>query len=72
MAKAEVKTASVRPCDCAHDYQDRTYGAGKRVHNACEVPDETGQGWRCSVCGNVVIVAGAATPVGADEEAANV
>ena len=36
----------ILPCDCAYEYQDRKYGAGKRLHNLCEL----GAKARCSVC----------------------
>jgi hypothetical protein len=32
-------------CDCKHDFQDATYGKGKRKHNP------TKKGYRCVVCG---------------------
>jgi len=35
-------------CDCYHEYQDRRYGQGKRVHNACQ-PGEP-RAYRCTVC----------------------
>jgi hypothetical protein len=44
---AEQKT-SVISCTCQHDYQDKTYGSGKRLHN----PMQNGQ-WRCTVCSKV-------------------
>lgn len=34
------------PCACAHEYQDREYGAGNRVFNP--TPNK---GFRCTVCG---------------------
>ncbi len=37
-------------CKCHHDFQDKTYGFGNRVHN------ETNKGWRCTVCLNDVKV----------------
>jgi hypothetical protein len=39
-------------CRCQHDYQDRRYGYGLRVHNGCK-SGTSGFGWRCTVCGNV-------------------
>jgi hypothetical protein len=39
----------VLKCNCKHDFQDKNYGPGNRVHN------ETGKtgrpSWRCTVCG---------------------
>ena len=34
----------IAPCTCAHEFQDRTYGRGQRVHN------RTVKGYRCTVC----------------------
>lgn len=36
----------VRVCKCKHDFQDRTYGEGKRLHNL------TATGANCTVCGD--------------------
>ena len=35
------------PCSCKHEFQDRVYGPGKRLHNPCK------NGYRCTVCGHV-------------------
>ena len=40
-------------CTCKHDYQDKEYGYGMRVHNGCKLSTTSGNGWRCTVCGNV-------------------
>ena len=39
-------------CTCTHEYQDKLYGPGRRVHNGCKML--TGHGHRCTVCGNKV------------------
>lgn len=44
-------------CNCKHDYQDRTYGVGNRVHNPCK-PEGSGakrryKAVRCTVCGDL-------------------
>lgn len=39
----------VLPCTCQSAYQDKRYGAGKRLHNAKE-PKKTSTEWRCTVC----------------------
>ncbi len=36
-------------CTCAHEYQDRKYGRGVRVHNRKCNTKEAGD-WRCTVC----------------------
>lgn len=43
---------NVKRCKCKHDFQDKTYGEGQRVHN--RVPGESKEKckWRCSVCGD--------------------
>jgi len=36
-------------CTCKHEFQDRAYGKGMRIHNFA--PKAGGQGmWRCTVC----------------------
>lgn len=39
-------------CECKHDYQDKRYGCGMRVHNAL-APAKGSQQWRCTVCEKV-------------------
>lgn len=41
-------SALVMPCTCQHNYQDKHYGAGMRVHNMLG----ENAGWRCTVCAN--------------------
>ena len=37
-------------CSCEHEYQDRVYGKGARVHNAMK--KKSGKiTYRCTVCG---------------------
>jgi len=44
-------TAKVIRCTCKHEFQDRAYGEGMRIHNFA--PKAGGQGmWRCTVCKN--------------------
>jgi hypothetical protein len=33
-------------CTCVHEFQDKRYGKGMRVHNKMD------KGWNCTVCGN--------------------
>jgi len=40
--------AQILTCTCQHDFQDKRYGKGKRVHNPCK----KGNAIRCTVCGN--------------------
>ena len=37
----------ILPCSCKHEYQDKEYEKGHRVHNSCV------KGYRCTVCGEV-------------------
>lgn len=37
----------VRKCSCVHEFQDKRYGKGKRVHTYSSKDDE----YRCTVCG---------------------
>lgn len=39
----------IRSCDCKHSYQDKKYGAGRRVHNEMKDTSKC----RCTVCGTV-------------------
>lgn len=41
----------IMPCTCRHEFQDRTYGAGKRVHNYAPGNRTKRDEWRCTVCG---------------------
>lgn len=36
-------------CSCFNEYQEKTYGNGKRVANACVGVDKE-PAWRCTVC----------------------
>lgn len=40
-----MKGMKIISCTCKHDYQDRTYGQGKRVANIMK-----NNGLRCTVC----------------------
>lgn len=42
----------VKKCTCKHEYQDKKYGSGYRLHNEC-VRKQGVQEYRCTVCGNV-------------------
>lgn len=45
--KQEAKARSViKACKCVHPYQDKKYGAGRRVHTVAKDGME-----RCTVCG---------------------
>jgi hypothetical protein len=37
---------AVFSCTCKHEFQDKTYGAGKRVFNLGKT------GYKCTVCGS--------------------
>ncbi len=39
----------IKKCACKHDYQDKKYGTGMRVHNPVKGPNNTVL-WRCTVC----------------------
>ena len=39
----------IMKCDCEHEFQDKRYGKGKRVHN--EMVPKNGKTYRCTVCG---------------------
>lgn len=39
----------IKRCSCTHDFQDKIYGQGMRVHNTT-VATKNGK-YRCTVCG---------------------
>lgn len=41
-----VKPTKIMECVCTHDYQDKRYGRGQRVHNPAKENRYT-----CTVCG---------------------
>lgn len=45
-------------CDCRHEYQDRVYGPGQRVHNvAPKAGPNKSRALRCTVCRKVKAMA---------------
>lgn len=40
----------VLPCTCEHQFQDKTYGKGNRVHNKLQSTPGN-EKFRCNVCG---------------------
>lgn len=42
----------ILPCTCRNEYQDRLYGAGRRVHNETKTPPAMPRQYRCTVCEN--------------------
>jgi hypothetical protein len=45
--------AKIMKCTCKSDFQDSLYGKFFRVWNPCGKGKDQGDGYRCSVCGNV-------------------
>ena len=43
-----AKDTRIMACSCRHEYQDRRYGQGQRVHN----PRKEGK-YACTVCDNI-------------------
>jgi hypothetical protein len=41
----------IAPCSCQHEYQDKRYGKGIRVHNRKGGGATGVKGHRCTVCG---------------------
>ena len=41
---------AITTCNCEHEYQDKKYGKGMRVHNETNKVPTT---YRCTVCGKV-------------------
>jgi hypothetical protein len=42
----------IKQCKCKHDFQDKRYGQGNRVHNQKQKDSKNAQ-YRCTVCGDV-------------------
>lgn len=42
--------SKILKCDCKHDFQDKEYGKGKRLHNMM-VKKGNMQHYRCIICG---------------------
>lgn len=40
-------------CRCIHKFQDKHYGKNKRLHNPLGGKGRGGEGYRCTVCGDV-------------------
>ena len=47
----------VLKCKCKHEYQDKKYGNGMRVHNRTRKQSENSYAYRCTVCGDLKYVA---------------
>ena len=43
-----AQAVKVIKCNCNHDYQDKVYGKGMRVHNYAEKAET----YKCTVCGD--------------------
>lgn len=52
---ASTKNTSVRRCTCAHAYQDKHYGKGKRLFNRTGGSGKGNVGWRCTVCAKTAV-----------------
>ena len=50
---ASERDVIIRPCDCKHEYQDKTYGKGQRVHNPKKAAAGSKPRCTCTVCGKV-------------------
>jgi hypothetical protein len=61
-----MSNTEVRHCTCANTFQDATYGASRRVHNAKRTKDGKSTGWRCTVCARETEGASALPAVPAD------
>lgn len=43
----------VKQCNCKHNFQDKEYGKGMRVHNETKKKPTALGGWKCTVCGSI-------------------
>lgn len=51
LSRKELAMAvTIEKCTCPHEYQDKKYGKGMRVHNKAPKVDKD-KGRRCTVCG---------------------
>ncbi len=41
----------IATCNCEHEYQDESYGPGRRVHNKTTKRVGEASVYRCTVCG---------------------
>lgn len=48
---AVIDQTQIMKCECPHEFQDKTYGRGLRVHNPAPQKGASPQRVRCSVCG---------------------
>lgn len=39
-------------CKCQHEFQDKQYGKGMRVHNEAKSKIASSPAYRCTVCGD--------------------
>lgn len=46
--------STIKKCKCKHAYQDKHYGKNRRVFNKTLGNRKGIEGWRCTVCGQVV------------------
>ena len=54
-----MKNGKIHPCTCKHDFQDREYGQGMRVHNhAPGNGNKSPKRYRCTVCSTVREIGG--------------
>jgi len=44
--------SAIKQCDCVHEFQDKRYGKGMRVHTPTK-SIKSGGAWRCTVCEKV-------------------
>lgn len=42
----------IKKCSCSHEYQDKRYGTGMRVHNVGKKPPTGSAFVKCTVCGS--------------------
>lgn len=45
-----TKDIKILPCSCKHEFQDKTYGVGKRLMNHAPQKGGKPNRYRCTVC----------------------
>jgi len=41
----------IKYCSCKHEYQEKVYGPGLRVHNEAKSSNKSEKAYTCTVCG---------------------
>jgi len=45
-----AETTTIKSCNCQHEWQDKKYGKGNRLHNLSKSKSPGVKAWTCTVC----------------------